>query len=81
MICIDQSEASILTAEGLVLPGEEVEAPPAWGEIAPVAQLAALPIPLSTRETLTTLKLEMKIRDLLHDYLHQPSRMTRKGRL
>ena len=46
-----------LTTEGLVLPGQQVEAASPRGEVAPVAQLAALSILLATRETLPALKL------------------------
>ena len=34
-------DSSLLTAEGLILPGEKVETPSARGEVAPVPQLAA----------------------------------------
>ena len=33
----------IFTTEGLLLPGEKVEAAPAWRQVAPVSQLAAVP--------------------------------------
>ena len=46
-----------LTTEGLVLPGQQVEAASPRGEVAPVAQLATLSILLATRETLPALKL------------------------
>ena len=46
-----------LTTEGLILPGQQVEAASPRGQVAPVAQLAALSILLATRETLSAFKL------------------------
>ena len=48
---------TILTAEGLILPGEQEQAAAPRREVAPVAQLAAVPALLSAGEALAALKL------------------------
>ena len=51
----------IFTTEGLLLPGEKVEAAPAWRQVAPVSQLAAVPRLAAAGETLTALELLIRL--------------------
>ena len=51
----------IFTTEGLLLPGEKVEAAPAGRHVAPVAQLAAVPRLAAAGETLTALELLVRL--------------------
>ena len=50
-------KVTFLTAEGLILPGEQEQAAAPGREVAPVAQLAAVPALLSAGEALAALKL------------------------